>query len=60
MTSLHKAAWNSRIAVAKLLIRSGADVNAADKVKFTLCHRIDITLCSYLTITLCHVSEADV
>ena len=36
MTPLHSAVANKSNAVAELLIRSGADVNAIDKVSTTL------------------------
>ena len=45
MTPLHKAAENSNVDVAELLIRSGADVNAKDKVSSAHFHHFDIALC---------------
>ena len=31
-TPLHRASWNGRVSVAEMLLKSGAEVNLADKV----------------------------
>ena len=42
---LHVAAQNNSLDVAEILIRSGTDLNAKDKVYSALIHPLLVTLC---------------